>query len=68
MDGVVGLTQCAIGPSKSFTYKFKLDRDQVGTFWYESETIITWRKLLIAVTGITPTLNFSARTDCTAPS
>jgi FtsP/CotA-like multicopper oxidase with cupredoxin domain len=40
MDGVVGLTQYAIEPSKSFTYKFKLDRDQVGTFWYESETII----------------------------
>lgn len=33
MDGAVGLTQCPIRPSKSFTYKFKIDDDQAGTFW-----------------------------------
>lgn len=33
MDGAVGLTQCIIGPSKSFTYKFKIDDNQAGTFW-----------------------------------
>lgn len=34
MDGVVGLTQCAIGQSESFTYRFRIDESQSGTFWY----------------------------------
>ncbi|CAG8977769.1 hypothetical protein HYALB_00011154 [Hymenoscyphus albidus] len=38
MDGVVGLTQCPIKTSKSFTYKFKIDDDQAGTFWYHAHS------------------------------
>lgn len=33
MDGVVGVTQCAIAPGQHFTYKFKIQDDQAGTFW-----------------------------------
>ncbi|KAH8696228.1 multicopper oxidase-domain-containing protein [Talaromyces proteolyticus] len=36
MDGVVGLTQCAIGPSENFTYQFRIDESQSGTFWYHA--------------------------------
>jgi FtsP/CotA-like multicopper oxidase with cupredoxin domain len=34
MDGVVGLSQCAIGLSESFTYRFHIDDTQYGTFWF----------------------------------
>jgi FtsP/CotA-like multicopper oxidase with cupredoxin domain len=34
MDGVVGLSQCAIGPSESYTYRFRIDDMQFGTFWH----------------------------------
>ncbi|RHZ58286.1 hypothetical protein CDV55_106464 [Aspergillus turcosus] len=34
MDGVVGVTQCAIGPSESYTYRFRIDDSQFGTFWH----------------------------------
>ncbi|CAE1312421.1 unnamed protein product [Acanthosepion pharaonis] len=34
MDGVPYVTQCPIGPSQSFAYKFKLT--QTGTYWYHS--------------------------------
>lgn len=33
MDGVVGLTQCAIQPSQTFTYRFRIAHHQEGTFW-----------------------------------
>jgi len=33
MDGVVGLTQCAIPSKESFTYRFRIPDDQAGTFW-----------------------------------
>jgi FtsP/CotA-like multicopper oxidase with cupredoxin domain len=33
MDGVIGLTQCAIGKSESFTYRFRIGDEQSGTFW-----------------------------------
>ncbi|KJZ74708.1 hypothetical protein HIM_05825 [Hirsutella minnesotensis 3608] len=36
MDGVVGLTQCAIRPSQSFTYRFRIDESQHGTYWYHA--------------------------------
>lgn len=35
MDGTVGVTQCAIAPNSSFTYKFKVD-GQSGTYWYHA--------------------------------
>ncbi|TAQ85442.1 hypothetical protein B7494_g6220 [Chlorociboria aeruginascens] len=38
MDGVVGLTQCAIPPFKTYTYKFKVQDDQSGTFWYHAHS------------------------------
>ncbi|KAH8809441.1 laccase [Xylogone sp. PMI_703] len=38
MDGVVGLSQCAIGPFESFTYRFRVDDSQFGTFWYHSHS------------------------------
>ena len=34
MDGVMGITQCAIAPGASMTYTFKADPP--GTFWYHS--------------------------------
>lgn len=36
MDGVVGVTQCAIPPGSSFTYNVTIPADQSGTFWYHS--------------------------------
>ncbi|KYK62117.1 hypothetical protein DCS_03264 [Drechmeria coniospora] len=36
MDGVVGLTQCAIAPSTNFTYRFRIDESQSGTYWQAS--------------------------------
>ncbi|TVY28515.1 Laccase-2, partial [Lachnellula hyalina] len=38
MDGVVGVTQCAIAPGQHFTYKFKIQDDQAGTFWYHAHS------------------------------
>ncbi|RAQ99639.1 multicopper oxidase [Stemphylium lycopersici] len=35
MDGTVGITQCAIAPNHSFTYRFKAS-SQSGTYWYHS--------------------------------
>lgn len=34
MDGVVGLTQCAIQSKTRFTYRFRIPDHQAGTFWY----------------------------------
>jgi FtsP/CotA-like multicopper oxidase with cupredoxin domain len=51
-DGVPGISQCAIQPGGSFTYRFKLDKE-VGTFWYHSHygnTLGTWRKLAFLLT------------------
>lgn len=36
MDGVPGITECAIGPGESYTYKFKATT--VGTHWYHAHT------------------------------
>ena len=33
LDGVTGVTQCAINPNTSFTYDFLVD-DYPGTYWY----------------------------------
>ncbi len=41
MDGVTGVTQCAIPPGGSFTYEFKVI-DQRGTFWYHSHTSVQY--------------------------
>ncbi|ODA81348.1 hypothetical protein RJ55_04313 [Drechmeria coniospora] len=38
MDGVVGLTQCAIAPSTNFTYRFRIDESQSGTYWYHAHS------------------------------
>ncbi|KAG5927906.1 hypothetical protein E4U42_001583 [Claviceps africana] len=38
MDGVVGLTQCAIRYKKSFTYRFRIPDDEAGTFWYHAHS------------------------------
>ena len=35
MDGAVGVTQCAIAPGSSFTYRFNI-RGQSGTYWYHA--------------------------------
>ncbi|KAK8213873.1 putative multicopper oxidase, type 1 [Phyllosticta capitalensis] len=35
MDGTVGVTQCAIAPNASMTYRFKVD-GQSGTYWYHA--------------------------------
>lgn len=36
-DGVAGVTQDAIGPGKSHTYRFVVDR--VGSYWYHSHQV-----------------------------
>ncbi|KAK7408405.1 hypothetical protein QQX98_009445 [Neonectria punicea] len=35
MDGTVGITQCAIAPNSSFTYRFDV-KGQSGTYWYHA--------------------------------
>lgn len=40
MDGVVGVTQCAILPGTSFTYNFTIPADQSGTFWYHAHSAV----------------------------
>lgn len=41
MDGVSGITQCAIPPGESFTYEFQIS-DQRGTFWYHAHTTMQY--------------------------
>ncbi|TQV93610.1 ferro-O2-oxidoreductase [Cordyceps javanica] len=38
MDGVVGVTQCAIAHNNNFTYRFTLDEKQHGTYWYHAHS------------------------------
>ncbi|OAA53343.1 ferro-O2-oxidoreductase [Cordyceps fumosorosea ARSEF 2679] len=38
MDGVVGVTQCAIAHNNNFTYRFTLDDSQHGTYWYHAHS------------------------------
>lgn len=33
MDGAVGVTQCTIAQKDTFTYKFKIQDYEHGTFW-----------------------------------
>ncbi|KAH8802618.1 laccase iv [Xylogone sp. PMI_703] len=40
MDGVVGVTQNAIPAGSSFTYEFRIDDTQTGTFWYHSHSAL----------------------------
>ncbi|KZO91306.1 multicopper oxidase [Calocera viscosa TUFC12733] len=35
-DGSIGITQCAIPPNGTYTYKFTIADGQHGTFWYHS--------------------------------
>ncbi|TDZ24116.1 Laccase-1 [Colletotrichum orbiculare MAFF 240422] len=39
MDGVHGVTQCAIPPGDGFTYEFKVT-DQRGTFWWHAHVTV----------------------------
>jgi FtsP/CotA-like multicopper oxidase with cupredoxin domain len=41
MDGVTGVTQCAIPPGESFAYEFQIS-DQRGTFWYHAHTTMQY--------------------------
>ncbi|OKL58237.1 hypothetical protein UA08_06387 [Talaromyces atroroseus] len=38
MDGATGVTQCGIGPGKSFWYNFTISEAQSGTFWYHAHS------------------------------
>lgn len=40
MDGVVGITQCAIPLGGSFTYRFRIAGSQSGTFWYHAHSAV----------------------------
>lgn len=40
MDGVIGVTQCAIFPGESFVYNFTISHDQSGTFWYHAHSAV----------------------------
>ncbi len=41
MDGVMGVSQCAIPPGGNFTYEFTIV-DQRGTFWYHSHLSVQY--------------------------
>jgi len=41
MDGVTGVTQCAIPPGENYTYEFQII-DQRGTFWYHAHTSVQY--------------------------
>jgi FtsP/CotA-like multicopper oxidase with cupredoxin domain len=41
MDGVLGVSQCAIPPGQSFTYEFRII-DQRGTYWYHAHTSVQY--------------------------
>jgi len=53
MDGVTGVTQCAIPPGESFTYEFQLV-DQRGTFWYHAHTTMQYTDGLFGPIVSTP--------------
>ena len=38
MDGVAGVTQCAIPPGAQFVYNFTIPSHQSGTFWYHAHS------------------------------
>ncbi|KAG6180361.1 hypothetical protein E4U10_007545 [Claviceps purpurea] len=40
MDGAVGITQCAVGPGRTFIYKFQIGQQQHGTFWYHAHSAV----------------------------
>ncbi|KAJ6781645.1 hypothetical protein PWT90_01395 [Aphanocladium album] len=40
MDGVTGVTQCGIPEGQSFTYKFRIDPEQHGTYWYHAHSAV----------------------------
>lgn len=40
MDGAVGITQCAVGPGRTFVYKFQIGQQQHGTFWYHAHSAV----------------------------
>ena len=40
MDGVVGITQCGLPPSRSMTYRFNIT-DSPGTYWYHGHSGLT---------------------------
>ncbi|KAG6041121.1 hypothetical protein E4U41_005923 [Claviceps citrina] len=40
MDGVVGITQCTVGPGSTYIYAFRVDQRQHGTFWYHAHSAV----------------------------
>ncbi|KAG2160191.1 multi-copper oxidase laccase-like protein [Suillus bovinus] len=36
MDGTSGITQCPIPPGMNYTYRFTINPNQYGTFWYHA--------------------------------
>ncbi|OAA53357.1 ferro-O2-oxidoreductase [Cordyceps fumosorosea ARSEF 2679] len=40
MDGATGVTQCVIPEGRSFTYKFRIDPEQHGTYWYHAHSAV----------------------------
>lgn len=54
MDGVVGVSQCAIPPGGSFTYEFQVV-DQGGTYWYHSHMSVQYTDGLFGpIVGVCP--------------
>lgn len=60
MDGVVGLTQRAFLPSETFTYRFKIQSDESGTFWYVLNQLDAINRQLTVI-GIMLILIYSVR-------
>jgi len=51
MDGVTGLTQCAIAPNSVFTYNITVN-DYPGTYWYHPHTELSHLSSVEAMKGV----------------
>lgn len=40
MDGTVGVTQCTIASGQNFTYNFRIEDTQHGTYWYHAHSAV----------------------------
>ncbi|CAK0814448.1 unnamed protein product [Prorocentrum cordatum] len=51
MDGVAGLTQCAIAPNHTFLYDFSV-QDYPGTYWYHPHTDLSHLSSIDSMKGV----------------
>jgi FtsP/CotA-like multicopper oxidase with cupredoxin domain len=63
MDGVVGVTQCIVSQGQTFTYKFQIDEEQHGTFWYHSHSAVQRADGLYGGLVVHRPVNLEAQSD-----